>query len=158
LPGQGDLFAGGGWEAPVHAATAPPVSDPVDPRTVEDRLLLEKLPLAGSTDCSAFVDEAVRRQITGAVPALDALCRRFKGFGMTHPVREQTVALAGLAAFGGTEAAATVQRLIKDHVVAEPGLSFALNAAARLRVRRLRFFGQLFKLRLAGRERSQRWV
>ncbi|MEE3503811.1 hypothetical protein [Acidiphilium acidophilum] len=135
LPGQGDLFGGGGWEAPVRAATAPPGSEPIDPRTVDDRLLLEKLPLVGSVDCSAFVDEAVRRQIAGAVPALDALCRRFKGFGMTHPVREQTVALAGLAAIGGPEAAATVQRLINDHVVAEPGLSLALKAAARLRVR-----------------------
>ncbi|MEE3504019.1 hypothetical protein [Acidiphilium acidophilum] len=127
LPGQGDLFGGGGWEAPVRAVTAPPGSEPIDPRTVDDRLLLEKLPLVGSLDCSAFVDEAVRRQIARAVPALDALCRRFKGFGMTHPVREQTVALAGLAAIGGPEAAATVQRLINDHVVAEPGLSFALT-------------------------------
>ncbi|MEE3504030.1 hypothetical protein [Acidiphilium acidophilum] len=86
LPGQGDLFAGGGWEPPVHAATAPPLSEPINPRTVGDRLLLEKLPVVGSADCSAYVDEAVRRQIARAVPALDALCRRFKGFGMTHPV------------------------------------------------------------------------
>jgi HEAT repeat protein len=115
--------------------TAPPVPLTVDLRRLEDVDLLSALSLTGSRDCSAYADEVVRRRLPAAVPALSALCRRFKGFGLSHPVREQTVALAALTTIGGPEAANAVVRLLEDDVVAKPGLPFALDAAARLKAR-----------------------
>jgi hypothetical protein len=41
--------------------------------------------------------EVVARRLVAAVPALEELCRRFKGFGRLHPVREQLTALDALA-------------------------------------------------------------
>ncbi|MDD2878299.1 MAG: hypothetical protein PHT60_14215 [Acidiphilium sp.] len=58
------------------------------------------MPIAGCGECSAYADEAIRRGLVAAVPALDALCRRFKGFGLSRPIREQGVAMAALAALG----------------------------------------------------------
>ena len=49
-------------------------------------------------DCHALCAEAGRRRLIAAIPALEALCRRFKGFGLEHAVPEQTAALRGLAA------------------------------------------------------------
>ena len=34
-----------------------------------------------------------RRRLTSAIPALEGLCRRFKGFGLEHAVPEQIAAL-----------------------------------------------------------------
>lgn len=73
--------------------------------------------------------------MVAAVPALEALCRRFKGFGTDHPVAEQTAALGGLAAIGGREAADAVARIVTDRVMQGPGLAQAVAAAARLGAR-----------------------
>jgi hypothetical protein len=69
-----------------------------------------------------------------AIPALEALCRRFRGFGLQRPIPEQTAALAALAAIGGVAAAAAAKRLIVGRIVQGPGLASALAAAARLGV------------------------
>ena len=53
----------------------------------------------------------------GAVVALEALCRRFRGFGLEHPVPEQTAALETLAEIGGTEAARAVKRIALSEAV-----------------------------------------
>jgi len=61
--------------------------------------------------------EAGRRRLVGAVVALEALCRRFRGFGAEHPVPEQTAALETLAEIGGTEAARAVKRIALSEAV-----------------------------------------
>jgi HEAT repeat protein len=70
----------------------------------------------------------------GAVVALEALCRRFRGFGLEHPVPEQTAALETLAEIGGTEAARAVKRIVTEQIVQGPGLDSALKTAAPLKV------------------------
>ncbi|MGC9270705.1 HEAT repeat domain-containing protein [Acidiphilium sp.] len=135
VPEQGDLFAGSGYDVAGAVTTVPHASLSVDLRRIDDADLLTALSVAGSRDCQAYADEAVRRHLPAAVPALSALCSRFKGFGLSRPVREQTVALAALAAIGGPEAADAVARLLAGDVVAEPGLPFALDAAIRLKAR-----------------------
>lgn len=132
---QGDLFAGGGWNELPYPADQPIPITTIDPRSLDDDALLEILPHAGAAECAVYVDEAVRRRPAGAVSALDNLCRRFKGFGLSRPVREQMIAVTGMAAIGGAEAATALRRLLTDNVIAEPGLPLVLDAAAKLRVR-----------------------
>ena len=70
---------------------------------------------------------------SAAIPALEALCRRFRGFGLHHPVPEQVAALTALAAVGGRDAASAVARIIVDGVVQGSGLATAVGSAAILR-------------------------
>jgi hypothetical protein len=130
---QLDLFAGAG-KRPESAATAavarlrPSVPD------LDDAALVAAIPGASLADCPALTAEAGRRRLVPAIPALEALCRRFRGFGLERPIPEQTAALAALAAIGGPEAAAAAERLIVARIVQGPGLAAALAAAARLGV------------------------
>lgn len=127
---QGDLF-GGGWSA----ATAPPVAAGAPaPRALDDAALLAAMQQAGQANCAALAAEILERRLD-AVPELEALCRRLKGFGLTHPVREQVVALETLAALGGAQAVNAVERLIAERIVEGPGLRNALAAAAALKAR-----------------------
>ena len=86
-------------------------------------------------DCHALCAEAGRRRLIAAIPALEALCRRFKGFGLEHAVPEQIAALRGLAAISTREAAAAVSRIIAENVVQGPGLHDAVRAAVLLECR-----------------------
>jgi hypothetical protein len=68
------------------------------PGQLDDAALIAAIPCVRQADCSAVTAEAVRRGLLLAVPALEALCRRFKGFGVEHAVPEQVVAVQALAA------------------------------------------------------------
>jgi HEAT repeats len=131
---QADLFSNRGFRMeqppPKHARRSCLV-----PAKLDDATLIAALPVASLADCRGLTDEAGRRRLVAAVPALEALCRRFKGFGLGHTVPEQTTALAGLAAIGGREAAAAVARIVVDRVVQGPGLTDAIRTAAGLRSR-----------------------
>ena len=102
------------------------------PSTLSDAALIEALPGAGLRDAPALAEEAGRRKLVAAVPALGALCRRFKGFGRHAAVAEQIASLAALARIGGREAADVVGRVIAEDVVQGPGLPAAVAAAAAL--------------------------
>ena len=65
-------------------------------------------------------------------PALEALCRRFKGFGREHAVPEQIAALRGLAAISTRDAATAVSCIIADNVVQGPAVHDAVQAAVLL--------------------------
>lgn len=130
-PGQADLFGGGGWNAPPPQTAAAPEAG----QTLDDAALLAAIRQAGQRNCAPLAAEIAARRLAGAVPALEDLCRRFKGFGRDHPVREQVVALETLAALGGAQAANAVERLILERVVEGPGLHTALAAAAALKAR-----------------------
>ncbi|HUN42039.1 MAG TPA: HEAT repeat domain-containing protein [Acetobacteraceae bacterium] len=127
---QGDLFSGRGDTA---IADATPSETVADPRALSDAALIAAIPHAGQSACRSLALEAARRRLVAAVPALEALCRRFKGFGLRHTVAEQAAALPAMAAIGGAEAVAAIRRIIVQDVVAGPGLTEAVRAAAALR-------------------------
>ena len=102
------------------------------PRDLDDAALVAVISEARLADCRALCQEAGKRRLTAAVPALEALCRRFKGFGLEHAVPEQVAALHGLEAMRTREASAAVSRIIADGVVQGPGLYDAVHVAATL--------------------------
>ena len=126
---QLDLF-------PVDPIGVDPVNRPVKtPRRAAaliDAELIAALPGADLATASSLAAEAARRRLTGAVPALDRLCRRLTGFGADRVVPEQAAAVEAMAAIGGKEARAAVARLLAERVVQGPTLAVALRAAARL--------------------------
>jgi HEAT repeats len=130
---QLDLFAEAGNPADRTQAAAerprPAVSE------LDDATLIAAIPWASLADCRALATEAAARRLDAAVPALEALCRRFHGFGRERAVPEQEAAISALAEIGGSAAADAVGRLIGTQAVQGPGLAAALAAAVRLGVR-----------------------
>jgi hypothetical protein len=124
---QLDLFAGSGALPP--AGTEAMYWAPLNPARLSDAELIAVLPRARQVEAPALVAEAARRRLADAVPALEALCRRFAGFGLDREVTEQVAALRGLARLNGGEA---VTRLIVGGAVRGPVLRVALEAAAEL--------------------------
>ncbi len=100
--------------------------------TLDDDSLLAAIPNAGMRETLALVAEAGRRGLPAAVPVLEALCRRFAGFGAERVVPEQAAALDALVAIGGPDAAQALVRLITKRIVQGPSLRQAVAAAARL--------------------------
>ena len=68
--------------------------------------------------------------MTAAIPALEALCRRFAGFGADRIVPEQAAAIDALAQIAGADAAEALARLIARRTVQGPCLQRAVAAAA----------------------------
>ena len=108
---------------------------PLVPRDLCDAALIAALPSARLVDCDALCAEVGRRRLTTAIPGLEALCRRFKGFGLEHKVPEQIAALRGLSGIGTSEAAAALTRILADSVVQGPGVHDAVAAAIHLKCR-----------------------
>jgi len=131
---QGDLFAAGGWSAALPAAVAVSQATP-QPKALDDAALAAGMANASLANYAALAAEVVERRLLAEVPGLEDLCRRFKGFGRAHPVREQVIALETLAALGGPQATAAVMRLIGERIVEGPGLRAALTARAIVRAR-----------------------
>ena len=100
------------------------------PGELDDAALIAALPDVRLSDSRALVAEAGQRRLAAAVPALEALCGRFKGYGLHHAVPEQVVALQALAAIGGRAAAAAVTRIVVEGAVQGPGLKEAIATAA----------------------------
>jgi HEAT repeats len=121
----------------VPAPTEPPLSDEVThpaigSDSIEDEELLAALPHAGLADSLALAAEAGRRRMTVAVPVLEALCRRFAGFGTARIIPEQAAVIDALARIAGGDAAHALARLIAGRIIQGPGLQQAVAAAARL--------------------------
>lgn len=119
----------------VPAPAEPPPSDELArsalaPDTMEDDELLAALPYATITDSHALAAEAGRRRMTAAVPVLEALGRRFAGFGADRVVPEQAAAIDALAQIAGADAAGALARLIARRTVQGPCLQRAVAAAA----------------------------
>jgi HEAT repeat protein len=131
---QFDLFSANPNPAELRSRGA--VSRPaIDPAALSDDKLVLALAGAPMRDCVGLVAEVGRRRLIGAISALDALCRRFAGFGVNRVVPEQAAALDALAAIGGPKAREALARLIANGVVQGPGLRTALAAAARVNVK-----------------------
>jgi HEAT repeat protein len=104
---------------------------PVNPAELSDTALIAALPGANLAAALALAAEAGRRRLTGAVSALEQLCRRFTGFGADRLIPEQVAALEALAKVGDQAARQAVARLIAQCTVQGPTLVTALTAAAR---------------------------
>jgi hypothetical protein len=104
----------------------------IGPDRMEDEELLAVLPHARIADSVALAAEAGRRRLMAAIPALEALCRRFCGFGADRIVPEQAAAIDALAQIAGSDAAQALARLIARRTVQGPCLRRAVGAAARL--------------------------
>ena len=128
---QLDLFAGAGKRP--DQTTVPAVGRPrlIAP-DLDDEALVAAIPSASLGDCRALAAEASHRRLAAAIPALEALCRRFRGFGVERELPEQVAALNALAMIGGREAAQAVMRMIVEQVVQGPGLKSAVAVAASL--------------------------
>jgi hypothetical protein len=100
--------------------------------TLDDDNLLAAILNAGIRETLASVAEAGRRRLPAAIPVLEALCRRFAGFGADRIVPEQAAVLDALVAIGGSDAAQALVRLIAKRVVQGTSLRQAVAAAARL--------------------------
>jgi HEAT repeats len=131
LEQQLDLFSASGIPAeqpvPQGLILRPAVAD------LDNEALIAAIPAANLGDCAALTAEAARRRLSAAIPSLEALCRRFSGFGIDHMVPEQSAALRALAAIGSRDAAQAVALLILRAVVQGPTLGLAVAVAAQLR-------------------------
>jgi hypothetical protein len=126
--GQLDLFSGA--DVPLPAPNPPSLAwVPADPGRLSDADLVAALPGASQREAPGLAEAAARRRLMEAVPALEALCRRFAGFGQDREVTEQVAALSALASLGGGAAREAVERLIVAGSVRGPGLRVALGAA-----------------------------
>jgi HEAT repeats len=131
---QLDLFAGAGqW--PDRTTASAIGRQHLAAAKLDDEALVAAIPSASLSDCRALAAETGHRRLAAAVPALDALCRRFRGFGIEQAIPEQAAALDALAMIGGREAAQAVMRMIVEQVVQGPGLKSAVAVAASLGAR-----------------------
>nr|WP_294523604.1 HEAT repeat domain-containing protein [uncultured Rhodopila sp.] len=131
---QLDLFDGGGvsTEAPPPFAGS---AGPVAASELDDAALIDAIARAGLRDYRDLTEEAVQRRLAEAIPALETLCRRFTGFGLTRPIPEQIAAVQAIASIGGSAASRAVAAIIADDVIRGPGFADAVHQAARLRCR-----------------------
>ena len=127
---QLNLFSAAGFAVeqplPQRLAHHPAVGD------LDDEALIAAIPTATLGDCTALAAEAARRRLAAAIPALEALCRRFTGFGIVRVVPEQSAALQALAVIGSRDAAQAVSLLIVREAVQGPTLCLAVTVAAQL--------------------------
>lgn len=128
---QLDLFSARGLAPEDHIPVSAKPYQPV-PSNLDDATLIEALPVVCLGDCIALCAEAGRRRLIAAIPVLEALCRRFKGFGLEHAVPEQVAALHAFTAIGAREGADAVGRILVENVVQGPALYDAVLAAFRL--------------------------
>lgn len=131
---QGDLFERAAWQPD------PAVEKMVTDRTVKLQhldgiALIAAIPMISRADCTAYVEEVLRRDMREAIPSLEQLCRRFKGYGRHHRIHEQIIALEALTSLGGPEASDSVLRMVSEQIIEGPAVQNALAAAVTLMVR-----------------------
>jgi hypothetical protein len=128
---QLDLFDGGGVSPPEPSPFAGS-AEPVVASELDDAALIAAIARAGLRDYRDLTDEAAKRRLADAIPALETLCRRFTGFGLTRPIPEQIAAVQAMASIGGPAAARAVAGIVADEVIRGPGFAHAVHQAARL--------------------------
>ena len=129
-PGQLDLFAERGAVTPRHTKNPLPSSPATPAERLTDDELLERIRDAGPSDVDAVCTEVASRSLEGAVPALEALWRRFAGFGIEKPLAEQLAVVDTLARLGGVDACSALRRIALSRALPASLLPAALQAAA----------------------------
>ena len=129
-PSQLDLFAERGTVPPRHTLkpTVSPAATPAEMLTDDE--LLELIPDVGPSNVEAVCAEIVSRSLEAAVPALEVLWRRFVGFGITKPLREQLAVVDTLARLAGTDARSALRRIVLSRALPDSLLPAAMQAAA----------------------------
>ncbi len=130
---QFDLFTGGGTVEPA----AIPANKPFRPEALSDEDILARLPNAGIADVRLLCDLIVERGLGDrAVPAIEALWRRFKGFGRQRPLAEQTAVIETLSKLETPDARRLLADIATGHdlppLLLPAALSGALSTSLRL--------------------------
>ncbi len=99
-------------------------------KALPDSELVERVAHANLATVDTLADEIVARSLTAAVPALERLWRRFHGFGINRPFREQSAVLETLARLNGPEARSALRRIALGPGVPDSLLPAVLRAAA----------------------------
>jgi HEAT repeat protein len=107
---------------------------PLLPQELSNEDLIAAIPEATLVDACGLAAEAGQRRLSGAIPALVALCNRFVGYGIDVGVPEQAAALEALGVMGGSEASRAVVQLIAKRIVQGPTLVVAIAVASQLGV------------------------
>src|ERR1700756_5975817 len=107
---QLDLFSSSGIQAERPLPQS--IGLPPTAAALDDQALIAAIPESSLAESIALATEAGRRRLATAIPSLEALCRRFSGFGIDRMVPEQAAALRALGMIGGREAAQALSRLI----------------------------------------------
>ena len=125
-PRQFDLFG----DRPPAVPDAGPVARPLQPDTLSDDEILDLLPDARMRDAVLLCSLVVERELGDrALPALDGLWRRFRGFGRARRLPEQEAVVEALARIGTTGARDMLAGIVTAADLPPPLLSVALRAA-----------------------------
>ncbi len=131
---QPDLFDGRG-RADVRSRREHPVRPGLPaPASLGDDELAGRFAEAGPLEIDALCAEVVARPLPAAVPALEALWRRFHGFGIHRPLREQCAMLETLARLEGSGTRAALRRIVLSAGLPASLLPIALRSTADARV------------------------
>ncbi len=127
---QPDLFDGRG-RADVRSRREHPVRPVLPaPASLGDDELAGRFAEAGPSEIDALCAKVVARPLPAAVPALEALWRRFHGFGIDRPLREQCAVLETLARLDGSGTRAALRRIVLSAGLPTSLLPIALRSAA----------------------------
>ena len=129
-PTQLDLFAERGQEMPRRVPEPMPSPAAAPVKTLSDDELLDAVPKAGPSTIEAVCLEIVSRSLEPAVPALEALWRRFAGFGVEKPLPEQFAVLETLGRLEGADSRSTLRGIVLSKGLPASLLPAALQAAA----------------------------
>ena len=123
---QFDLFGDRPPAAPVSA----PAPRPLRPEALSDDEILHRLPDATMRDAILLCDLVVRRGMGDrALPALDGLWRRFRGFGRGRLLPEHRAVVETLARIDTKEARDRLARIVTAADLPPPLLTDALRSA-----------------------------
>ena len=125
-PRQFDLFG----DRPPAAPDAGQVSPPPRPDTLSDDEVLDLLPDARMRDAILLCNLVVERELGDrALPALDRLWRRFRGFGRARRLPEQEAVVGALARIDTPWARDMLAGIVTAADLPPPLLPVALRAA-----------------------------
>ena len=127
---QPDLFDERRWADAGSRPAGPSRPASLAPASLSDDGLIGRLADASPSDIDALCAEIAARSLQTAVPALELLWRRFHGFGIDRPLREQCAVPETLARLSGAEARAALRRIVLSPGLPAVLLSAALRAAA----------------------------
>lgn len=127
---QPDLFDERRWADAGSRPAGPSRPASPAPASLSDDGLIGRLADASPSDIDALCAEIAVRSLQAAVPALELLWRRFHGFGIDRPLREQCAVLETLARLSGPEARAALRRIVLSPGLPTALLPDALRAAA----------------------------
>ena len=123
---QFDLFA----ERRTVEPTAVPAETPLCFEVLSDREIIARLPFAGISHVRPLCDLIVKRSLGDrALPSLEALWQRFRGFGNERPEPEQTAVIETLVKLGTARARATLSAIVTAGDLPPPLLPSTLAAA-----------------------------